>query len=290
MERELWLLLYAFVSRSEVVGKGWRYSTATIVMVYLWAVVHDRPMCWAVDRRNWPKDLCPWPLPSQSQLSRRMRGSDVVELMTEIEHQFSALVGGEQRLIRIIDGKPLDVSNVSKDADAGYGRAAGGMHKGYKMHVVNAGGPTPQAWALSPMNVSEKTIAAVLIPTLAGTGYLLGDGEYDTNHLHDAAHAAGYQLVAPKRGKGDGLGHHRHSPYRLRCIELLKGRFGKALRNFRKQIEREFGALVSFGGGLACLPPWVRRFHRVRNWVHAKILINAIRWFRVNNVNLTALA
>lgn len=288
MERELWLSLYAFVSHSQVRGKGWLYSTATIVMVYLWAVVHDRPMSWAVDKRNWPDDLRPGLLPSQSQLSRRMRSPDVVDLMTEIEHQFSAMVGADCRLIGILDGKPLEVSNVSKDPDAGYGRAAGGKHKGYKLHVTDADGPTPLAWALSPMNVSEKTMAATLIPTLLGNGYLLGDGNYDTNNLHEVAHEAGYQLVAPKSHKDKGLGHRRQSPHRLRSIELLQGRFGKALFNYRKQIERQFGTLVSFGGGLTCLPAWVRRFHRVRNWVHAKILINAIRWFRTNGINLLA--
>lgn len=288
MERELYLALYQFVSHSQVRGKGWLYSTGTIVMVYWWAVVHDRPMYWAVDKRNWPDDLRPKVLPSQSTLSRRMRRPDVVELMTEIENQFSAMVGAERRLIRIIDGKPLDVSNVSKDADAGYGRAAGGKHKGYKMYVVHAGGPTPLAWALAPMNVSEKTMAAELIPTLPGEGYLLGDAEYDTNNLHDLAHESGHQLVAPKR-EGKGLGHHRHSPYRLRCIELLKSRFGKTLLKYRKQIEREFGTLVSFGGGLTCLPAWVRGLQRVRNWVHSKLLINAARWFRSNQFKLAEL-
>lgn len=286
MERELWLALYQFVSHSRVRGKGWLYSTAEIVMVYFWAVVHDRPMYWAVDKCNWPEDLCPNVLPSQSQLSRRLRGPDVVEMMTEIENQFSAMVGAEQRLIRIIDGKPLDVSNVSKDADAGYGRSAGGKHKGYKLHVVHAGGPTPLAWGLAPMNTSEKVMAATLIPTLPGEGYLLGDGEFDTNALHDLAHESGHQLVAPKRGKNKGVGHRRHSPYRLRSIELLRSRFGKALFRHRKQIEREFGTLVSFGGGLTCLPAWVRGFRRVRNWVHAKILVNAARWFRTNHFNL----
>ena len=286
MDRELWLALYQFVAHSQVQGKGWLYSTEEIVMVYFWSVVHDRPMYWAVDKRNWPDDLRPAMLPSQSNLSRRMRGPDVVEMMTEIENQFSAMIGAEQRLIRIIDGKPLDVSNVSKDADAGYGRAAGGKHKGYKMHVVHAGGPTPLAWGLAAMNVSEKKMAAALIPTLPGEGYLLGDGEYDTNNLHDAAHQAGHQLVAPKRGKNKGLGHRRHSPYRLRSIELLQSRFGQALLKCRKQIEREFGTLVSFGGGLTCLPAWVRGLRRVRNWVHAKILVNAARWFRTNHFNL----
>jgi hypothetical protein len=219
-----------------------------------------------------------------------MRGADVVELMVLVENTFVAMIGAERRLIRIIDGKPLEVSNVSKDPDAGYGRSAGGKHKGYKLHVVHAGGPTPLAWGLAPINTSEKVMAAKLIPALPGEGYLLGDTEYDTNPLHDLAHEAGHQIVAPRRRRAKGLGHHRHSPYRLRSIALLQSRFGRALLRYRRQIEREFGNLVSFGGGLTCLPAWVRRFNRVRNWVHAKILINAVRWFRTNGFNLLALA
>lgn len=289
MDRELWLELYPYVMASEVRGKGWLYSTAKIVLVYLWAAVHDRPMSWAVDKANWSEDLCPNVLPSQSQLSRRMRGADVVELMTELEQNFVAVFGADQRVIRIIDGKPLDVSNVSKDPDAGYGRSAGGMHKGYKLHVVHSGGPAPLAWALTPMNTSEKVMAAALIPTLPGEGYLLADTEFDTNALHDLAHESGHQIIAPKRGRTKGLGHHRHSPYRLRSIELLKSRFGKTLYRRRKQIEREFGNLVSFGGGLICLPAWVRRYHRVRNWVQAKLLINAARWIRKEEQKMLAL-
>ncbi len=60
----------------------------------------------------------------------------------------------------------------------------------------------------------------------------------------------------------------------------MKTEFGKKLYRFRRQIERDFGNLFSFGGGLTRLPPWVRRFPRVRNWVNAKLLINAARWFR----------
>jgi hypothetical protein len=58
----------------------------------------------------------------------------------------------------------------------------------------------------------------------------------------------------------------------------MKRPFGKATHRFRNQIEREFGSLTSFGGGLVCLPAWVRRLPRVRNWVHAKLLVNAARW------------
>jgi hypothetical protein len=143
MDRELWLALYGFVAKAKIQGRGWLYSTAEIVMVYFWAVVHDRPMCWATDKRNWPADLGPRLLPSQSQLSRRMRGSDVVELMVFVENTFVAMIGDDQRLIRIIDGKPLEVSNISKDPDAGYGRSVGGKHKSYKITRCSCGRANP---------------------------------------------------------------------------------------------------------------------------------------------------
>ena len=280
MERELWALLYEVATKLDKPWGCWKYSTADIVGVYFWCVLNDRPMCWSANKANWPDDLCPKCLPPQSTLSRRMRRSDAQQLMTEIEQTWLALVGVSQRLIRVIDGKPLGVSGVSKDADAAYGRSAGGMQKGYKLHAVWGTGPLPLAWGLAPMNRSEKTMARELIPSLPGEGYLLGDPEFDSNALYDLAHVAGHQLLVPKRQKQHGLGHRRHSPYRLRSIELMTHQFGKALYRFRRQIERDFGNLVSFGAGLTCLPAWVRRFPRVRNWVHAKILVNAARWFR----------
>ena len=262
-------------------GPGnWKFSVADVLVVYLWAVIHDRPMSWAVDKDNWPPELCPACLPSQSTLSRRMRRSDIVELMTEVERQWSATTHPSLNIVKTLHAKPLAVSGVTKDRDATYGRGAGGMQKGYKFFTVWPNGPLPIAWALAGMNKSEKTIARDLIPGLPGGGYLLGDAEYDSNPLHDLAHEHNHQLLTPKRRKKGGLGHHRHSPYRLRSIELMQQPFGKSLFKFRRQIERNFGNLTSFGGGLICLPAWVRRFHRVRNWVHAKLLINAARWIR----------
>jgi len=198
--------------------------------------------------------------------------------MTSVEEAWLALVCARQWWLKVIDAKPLVVSNVSKDADAAYGRGAGGNQKGYKFYAVWGVGPLPIAWALAPMNVSEKKMAQLLIPDLPGEGYLLGDNEYDVNNLYDLAHEAGHQLLAPKR-KSKGLGHQHHSLYRLRCIELRKRLFGRGICRYRGQIERDFGGLTSFGGGLICLPSWARRFTRVRNWVHAKLLINAARWF-----------
>jgi len=281
MERELWVSLRDVARRLDNSWGSWKYSTSDIVVVYFWSVLKDRPMNWGVDKANWPTDLCPKHLPSQATLSRRMRRSSAQQLMTEIERVWLALINvGRLLLVRVIDAKPLAVSGVTKDRDAAYGRGAGGMQKGYKLYAVWGGGPLPLAWGLSPMNRSEKTIARELIPALPGGGYLLGDTEYDCNPLHELAHASGYQLLTPKRQKNRGIGHRKQSDYRLRSIELMKSAFGKTVYGLRRQVERDFGNLVSFGGGLSGLPAWVRRFPRVRNWVHAKLLINAARWLR----------
>jgi hypothetical protein len=284
MERELWLSLYAVMKRLDKSWGRWKYSTSDILAVYFWGVVHERSTSWSVRAAHWSDDLLPAVLPDQSTMSRRLRGDDVLQLLCEVEDHWTALFAVAFYWVRSIDAKPLVVGGGTQDADASYGRAARGFARGYKFYAVWGGGPLPIAWALAPMNVSEKTMARRLIPTLPGGGYLLGDAEYDANDLYDLAAAAGYQLVAPKRKAkkktGTGLGHRPQSPHRLRSIEIRKGRFGRRLYGRRRQIERDFGNATSFGGGLAPLPAWVRRFPRVRNWVHAKLLINAARWIR----------
>ena len=129
MERELWLLLYEIATKLDKRWGQWKYSTGEIVVVYFWCVLHDRPMNWGLDPANWPPDLFPGRLPPQATLSRRMRRPDTQLLLLEIERSWLTLVGTSQWLIRVIDGKPLAVSGVSKDADARYGRGAGGMQK-----------------------------------------------------------------------------------------------------------------------------------------------------------------
>lgn len=283
MERELWKSLYAMLRLLDKDFGGWKYSAADVTAVYFWAVVHDRPMSWAARAENWAEDLRPRHFPSQSTLSRRMRTADVQRLMSEVEATWLSLSGVCGWWLAVIDAKGLPISGISKDADVGYGRCAGGKAKGYKFYAVWGGGPLPWAWALGPMNKNEKTVARDLIPDLPGSGYLLGDAEYDANPLYELAHAADYQLLARKRQPhSKGLGHQRHSPHRLRSIELLKRPFGRAVYRFRRQIERDFGGCTCFGGGLGPLPAWVRRFPRVRNWVHAKLLVNAVRWFQLH--------
>ncbi len=289
MERELWLSLYAVTRRLDKQWGSWKYSAGDILGVYFWAVVNDRPMVWALKKCHWPKELQPKCLPSQSTLSRRMRKHAIRQLLTEIEEAWLALTNASRFWVRMIDGKGLTVSGVSKDRDAHYGRGAGGLHKGYKLHAVWTGAPLPVACGLAPMNVSERAMARLLLPSLTGSGYVLGDAEYDANVMYELAGQAGHQLVAPKRQKQHSLGHRQQSPYRLRGLELTKTEFGQELMKQRRQIEREFGNLTSFGGGLTCLPSWARRFTRVLNWVHAKLLVNAARWFR-NHPEVPALA
>jgi hypothetical protein len=287
MERELWLLLYSLVQRlDKQVPKG-LFSTAEILGVYFWAVVHDRPISWAVTAENWPADLWPACLPSQSTMSRRLRKAPTSQLLTDVEDHLAAVVGVASYWIRVIDAKALPIGGCGHDPDARRGR---GGQQGYKLHAVWGAGPLPAAWALTPMNLNEKTVARDLIPTLPGEGYLLADSQYDGNEMYELAAAAGYQLLVRKTKPTGGVGHRRHSPQRLRSIELLRTPFGEKLYRRRRSIEHNFGSLTCFGGGLGPLPAWVRRFPRVVMWVRTKLLLNAVRILRKQSPEMLAVA
>jgi hypothetical protein len=191
--------------------------------------------------------------------------------------------------VQELDGKPLPVGGHSTDPDCDWGRGVRGEAKGYKLHAVWGKAPVPLAWELAPMSRAEQTVARGLIRALAARGfggYLLADSGYDSNPLHELAAPLGLQLVAPRKRPGTAPGHRRHSPSRLHSIDLTEGgafgsafgsAFGAALLHERERIERRLGNLCGFGAGLQPLPSWVRRRHRVRLWVQAKLLINAAR-------------
>lgn len=277
MERELWPLLYRTVrevargfSQKYVQIPGW-----VLLLTMLWAALHDRPVSWACDSANWHTRLRPSRLPSNATMSRRVDKVAVGLLWRAVEQRLRELPGSPPALVAFLDGKPLPVSGVSKDPDARWGRGAGGMAKGYKLHTVWAGRPLPEVWEVAPLNVSEKAAGRRLLAQLTDGGYLLADGNYDANYLFDLAQAHGYQLVTPLP-KGS-LGHHYQSPHRRRSIALMRTRFGERLYELRKQVERSYGNATSFGGGLGPLPAWVRGLDRVRTWVWAKLLINGAR-------------
>jgi ribosomal protein L34E len=278
MERELWPILYPTVAE---VGRSYLQKYVQIpgwilVVVMLWAALHDRPVCWACEPGNWSTTrLRPPRLPSASTMSRRVDRAGLGLLWHAVEQRLRELSAQHPALVAFLDGKPLTVGGATKDPDARYGRAAGTMAKGYKLHTVWSTRGLPETWELAPMNSAETIVARRLLAQLSGGGYLLADGNYDSNALFDLAWERGYQLIIPlPKGKP---GHQYQSPHRLRSIALMKEEFGRHLYRMRIGIEESYGNATSFGGGLAPLPAWVRGLERVRTWVWAKLLINAVR-------------
>src|SRR5262245_29707451 len=281
MEHQLWKAIVAVLATLDKKPKTTRldYSDERIVQVYYWAVIHDRPTSWACRRENWPPHLRRLPLPSPSRMSRRLRSPSVVALLTCLERR--VIVPTEPGLFWVIDGKPLPIGGCSKDRQAGYGRAAGGKAKGYKVHaIVGANGIA--AWRVAPMNKDERVMAARLLRAAGIQGYLVADSNYDSNPLHAVCDRLGeLQLITRRRyGPGNGTGHRRQSAGRVRSIERVESpfpAFADRLLEDRAAIEREFGNWVNWGGGLTALPAWVRTHRRVHRWVQAKLVLAAVK-------------
>jgi hypothetical protein len=284
MEHQLWTAIIAVLAD---LGKPRfspheDYTDHDIVKVWYWSVIHDRPTAWAVQRRHWPphrrRGLA---LPSEGTMSRRLATAAVRDLLGRLEARVARPTA--PGLYWMIDGKPLVIGGCSKDRQAGYGRAAGGKAKGYKVHAIVAPDGAIAAWRLAPMNVDERVMAERLLRARPPIhGYLVADRNYDSNPLHAACAALGdVQLVARRRyGPGRGTGHRRQAPGRLRSIAITEspdGRFGAALLEQRSEVERRFGQWTNWGGGLTCLPPWVRTHRRVHRWVQAKLVLTALR-------------
>lgn len=278
MERELWPLFYHLLGDvgAAFSQKYTQFPPWVIVAVLLWAALHDRPLSWACDPDHWrTTTLRPACLPSPATLSRRLRGLAVGLLLRAVEDRLRQT--GRQSLVSYLDGKPLPVGSRSKDPDA---RPKGPTGPGYRLHAVWTTQPVPAAWEVTAAGVGEAPVAERLVGRAGGAGYLLADGNYDSNTLFDAAARAGYQLVVPAWRPNAGKGHRYQSPYRQRSIALAGTNYGQRLYALRGQIERCFGNAVSFAGGLGPLPAWVRRQHRVHCWVAAKLLINGVRIVR----------
>ena len=76
---------------------------------------------------------------------------------------------------------------------------------------------------------------------------------------------------------------------RLRSIALTESPFAalaERLPQNRAEIERQFGNLTNWGGGLSGLPSWVRTHRRVHRWVQAKLVVTKLK----GDVELTTCA
>ncbi len=257
-----------------------RYTDGTILAVYAWAVLNDRPVVWACDPAHWPPGLRRGPLPSQSAVSRRLRTPSVEALARRLEHLLLRR-GRTPGLVYAVDGKPLPIAAHSTDRQAGYGRGVGGKAKGYKLHALIDLNGVVWAWRTAPMNVDERTMAKRLAREIPAPGYLLGDANYDSNELFARAAQRGVQAVIPRRyGPGRRLGHRAQHPARVRSRDLLEAgdaAFGRSLHQLRRGVERFFATLTCGARGLTCLPAWVRTMPRVRSWVRFKLLFNQLR-------------
>lgn len=282
MEHQLWLSIVAVLAS---VGSAPKptindFSDEDIVKVFYWAVIHDRPIRWACQARHWPLHRRRVPLPSEATMSRRLRHPRVRALLQAMEQR--VLAPKEPGLFWIIDGKPLVIGNASKDRQAGYGRAVGGKAKGYKIHAILNPEGDIAAWRLAPMNRDERVMAERMARVAPIQGYLVADSNYDSNPLHAVCAKRGQlQLVTPRRyGPQRGTGHRPQTTGRLRSIQLLENpapAFGRRLLHDRTAIERRFAHMTNWGGGLTCLPPWVRTYRRVHRWVQAKLVLTALK-------------
>jgi hypothetical protein len=272
MENELWKKVYRMVNdigKNRTIKRA-RFSNAEIVLTYLWAVFNERPTCWACQKSHWPiwyRRRC---LPDPSTMCRRLKTTGVKELMREVE--FALVKSIPRSFCRWIDAKGLQISNSSGDKECGYGYAGGGMGKGYKFYAIADPRQGFVQWNIKSMQYKEDAVAMELIKELEPEGYLVGDGAYDVNVLHDQTAAKAIKLIAPQRVKG-GLGHRKHSPHRIEMLSRIGNPFISSMLSQRVGIEHLFGLWTNISCGLKPLPSWVRGLERVKNWVRAKLII-----------------
>lgn len=278
MERELWREVVQVVRRAGNRRPAkCQFTDEEVVLTFLWAVLHDRPISWACRRGSWPVYDRRRALPTPSTMSRRLRWSGIQRMLDAVESALN--IDCKQSEVHAIDGKSLPIGGNSSDPDCGYGRAAGCKARGYKLHVIYSLNGNIAAWDVHAIQVNEHKVGSEMVRRAGIKGYLLGDKNYDANHLFETASRHGLQLLAPRRyGPGKGLGHIRHSPARLRNIARMEGADAtyRSLHARRTDVERFFGTLSSAAYGLMALPPWVRRLPRVRRWVQGKLIMYRI--------------
>ncbi|MEM8494479.1 MAG: hypothetical protein AAF663_03720 [Planctomycetota bacterium] len=167
-----------------------QFTDRQVLCVWLWAVIHDRPVSWATRRCNWPWHDRTRPLPSQATMSRRLRDLRVIDsidrwVMLANDHLCQS-PGYDPLCALIVDGRPLALSPNSRDPDAAKGRAVGGFGLGYKLHQISDSVGVVHAFTVLPLNTSE---IAATHRMLAGLPHqpqgrlLLGDRLFDVNGL-----------------------------------------------------------------------------------------------------------
>jgi hypothetical protein len=250
------------------------YGDTLIVAVYLWAVMQDRPQGWACRRENYQSIFRPRALPSESRLSRRIRGERCQMLLTRVYEEVAEV--DRPSSVNMVDGRPFTVNGCTKDRQARPGRISGGFARGYRLHSLVSDDRRVLNWMVTPMNEPEPAQAKTLIETAAAVGeVILGDSVYDANSLYKAAKARGSVLVSHIRA--DRLKNrprtNRNSPERIAAVESWKRGVARYVYRDRVLVETTFGNQSSYAGGLGPLPAWVRTLPRVTRWIGAKLIL-----------------
>lgn len=277
MDKKVWsIITKMIVSVNRTIkrtGRRPHYSDVLIVRMYLWAVWHDRPMCWACNRHNYSTLFRPLVLPSVSQFSRRLKTERIEEMIQVVNERLSQIHSFPK--LSFFDGKALAVSKHSRDKEAKKGYADGSFRKGYKLHAwATQDGRIPRFRVL-PMNCGEPNTAIELTDLIPNGSLVLADANYDSGKLYKAVEDRNSQLLTPLKGMAQSVTQLRRMPEARKTAMKLWQHFGKQckeLLKLRYGIERIFSAVSCFGGGLNPLPAWVRRLPRVQRWVCAKLI------------------
>src|SRR2546421_3642015 len=164
-------------------GPRRQFGDRWIIMVYLWSVINDRPVSWACDEHNWPKDQLERPLPSNATMSRRLRTVGVLGLLERLLLKLSDAL--PVPLVKTVDSKPLVVGAYSKDRDAKRGRLAERQFaRGYRLHML-CHGRAARSWVIAPMNLHDSELAPRVLGRLeGGGGCAVADNGSHTHHRH----------------------------------------------------------------------------------------------------------
>ena len=216
MDSHVWRIIYQMIVAADrsipKMGRKPTYSDVLIVGMYVWAVGHDRPLCWACERQHYSSCFRPRKLPSVSQFCRRIKMARCQRILHGVHDRLAQ--SGVTSGLSFFDGRALVVGAHSKDHEARRGRVSGGFARGYKLHAwATEEGQIP-VWSVTSLNVSEKRVAKELVAHGSLGDLVLADGGYDSGPLYDKVAEQGMQLLTPMIKKNAGQGHRPHSPNR----------------------------------------------------------------------------
>ncbi|RMF80567.1 MAG: IS4/IS5 family transposase [Planctomycetota bacterium] len=268
MEGRLWERILDLLPEPAALGRR-VYDDRIILMIVLYATLHDRLISWACQPDNWatPPKVG---LPDPSTVSRRRREHAFEQALNGVLEQSRGLLGPPAR-DAAIDSRPMVVGGATKDPDAPAGRGVGGFARGYRAHMLIDTAGVVHALRVAPINVNDRVAARELLDDAPpGIERIAGDANYDSIALLDRAASRGIKLYTPLRQNRVGR---RAQPRRRRLWRLMNRRIGASIANARGGIERVFARMSNFACGLKPLPAWVRRLTRVTQWITAEVII-----------------